>query len=140
MTARASAYPLEEFKNICEMMRSYAMLRFYQMALLLGTSGGIVTAFASQSVRSVPALLLVLKCVGILLSAVFLVMDWRASSYWHRLRARANELAPELGFQPFPVGSPWSPLTTTGASLLLHIFFVVVWTISLFLPVAPISP
>ena len=140
MTARASAYPLEEFKIICEMMRSYAMLRFYQMALLLGTSGGIVTAFASQSVRSVPALLLVLKCVGILLSAVFLVMDWRASSYWHRLRARANELAPELGFQPFPVGSPWSPLTTTGASLLLHIFFVVVWTISLFLPVAPISP
>ena len=140
MTPRASAYPLEEFKIICEMMRSYALLRFYQMALLLGTSGGIVTAFASQSVRSLPVLVLLLKIAGILLSAVFLVMDWRASGYWHRLRARANELAPELGFQPFPVGSPWSPLTTTGASLLLHIFFVGVWVVSLFLPVAPISP
>src|SRR5690242_5769026 len=130
MAARAaSAYPLEEFKIICEMMRSYAMLRFYQMALLLGTSGGIVTAFASQSVRSLPVLVLLLKIGGILLSAVFLVMDWRASSYWHRLRARANELAGELGFEPFPVASPWSPLTTTGASLLLHIFFVAVWLI-----------
>jgi hypothetical protein len=140
MAARASAYPLEEFKIICEMMRSYAMLRFYQMALLLGTSGGIVTAFASQSVRSLPVLVLLLKLGGVVLSAAFLVMDWRASSYWHRLRARANELAPELGFQPFPVGSPWSPLTTTGASLLLHIFFVIVWTISLFLPVARLGP
>lgn len=134
--ARASAYPLEEYKTICEMMRSYAMLRFYQMALLLGTSGGIVTAFASQSVRSLPLLVALLKIAGVLISAVFMVMDCRASSYWHRLRARANELAPELGFEGFPTGSPWSPLTTTGASLVLHAFFVAAWAVSLFLPVA----
>jgi hypothetical protein len=138
MTARASAYPLEEYKIICEMMRSYAMLRFYQMALLLGTSGGIVGAFASQSVRSLPVLIVLLKVGGVLISLVFMIMDWRASSYWHRLRARANELAPELGFQPFPVASPWSPLTTTGASLMLHAFFVLAWTISFFIPVARI--
>jgi len=130
---RASAHPLEEYKIICEMMRSYALLRFYQMALLLGTSGGIVTGIST--IRDFPLLVTMIKVSGVAISAVFLVMDYRASSYWHRLRARANALAPELGFEGFPVSSPWSPLTTTGASLLLHVFFVGVWLTSVFLPV-----
>jgi hypothetical protein len=122
-----SRHPLEEFKIICEMMRSYAMLRFYQMALLLGTSGGIVTGIASENVRRSMHLVLVLKLAGLLISTVFLIMDYRASSYWHNLRRRANELAVELGFEGFPVRSIWNPLTTTGASLLMHAFFVLVW-------------
>ena len=134
--ARASAYPLEEYKIICEMMRSYALLRFYQMALLLGTSGGIVTGLGTESVRRSATLVLMLKLAGLLISLVFTVMDYRASAYWHRLRARANELAPELGFDGFGVGSPWSPLTTTGASLVMHLFFVGIWIFALVHPAA----
>src|SRR5689334_1332456 len=119
-----SRHPLEEYKILCEMMRSYAMLRFYQMALLLGTSGGIVTGISSDIVRRSALLVLMVKIGGLLLSAVFTVMDYRASAYWHRLRRRANEIAPELGFRPFPVAPAWSRLTTTGASLVMHAFFV----------------
>lgn len=109
------------------MMRGYALLRFYQMALLLGTAGAIVTAMASENIHRQPGLLVVLKLTGLLISAAFLVMDFRASSYWHALRARANALAAELGFMAFPVRAWWNPLTTTGASLVMHTFLVLAW-------------
>jgi hypothetical protein len=35
---RASAHPLEEYKIICEMMRSCALLRFYQFVCVWLTS------------------------------------------------------------------------------------------------------
>src|SRR5262245_42609472 len=46
-----SGNPLEEYKALCEFMRLYTTLRFYQLALLLGTTGSIVTALASNAVR-----------------------------------------------------------------------------------------
>ena len=133
----ASRHPLDEYKILCEMMRAYAMLRFYQMALLLGTAGGIVTGIASDNVRRSAQLVVLLKLAGVLISVVFTIMDYRASSYWHQLRRRANDLAVELGFQAFPVRSPWNPLTTTGASLLMHLFFVAVWIFGLLQPGPP---
>ena len=39
---------LQEYKTICEFMRLYATLRFYQLALLLGTTGAIITALISS--------------------------------------------------------------------------------------------
>ena len=129
-----SRHPLEEYKILCEMMRSYAMLRFYQMASLLGTAGGIVTGIASDNVRRSAQLVVLLKLGGLLISLVFTVMDYRASAYWHGLRDRANLLATELGFQGFPVRSHWNPLTTTGASLAMHLFFVAVWIFALVQP------
>jgi hypothetical protein len=110
------------------------MLRFYQMALLLGTAGGIVTGIASDNVRRSAQLVFLLKMGGLLISVVFMVMDYRASSYWHALRRRANALAGELGFAGFPARSQWNPLTITGASLVLHLFFVAVWIFALVHP------
>jgi hypothetical protein len=133
----ASRHPLEEYKIHCEMMRGYAMLRFYQMALLLGTAGAIVTGIASENVRRSATLVFMLKLTGLLISTVFLIMDYRASSYWHALRSRANELAAELGFMPFPARSPWNPLTTTGASLIMHAFIVLVWIYGLLFVPSP---
>jgi hypothetical protein len=132
----ASRHPLEEYKILCEMMRSYAMLRFYQMALLLGTAGGIVTGLASASVQRSALLVFMLKLGALLITAVFTIMDYRASTYWHTLRRRANLLSGDLGFQAFPVASPWNPLTTTGASLALHLFLVATWILALFVNVA----
>ena len=126
-----SRYPLEEYKIICEMMRGYALLRFYQMALLLGTAGAVVTAIASDAVQRRPVLIVILKLTGLIVSWVFLVMDYRASSYWHTLRARANDLAAEMGFMTFPVRAWWNPMTTTGASLVMHTFLVLGWLYTL---------
>src|SRR5262252_1479107 len=57
---------LQEYKIICEFMRLYATLRFYQLALLLGTSGAIVTALTSQAVRDNFARAEFLKAGGLL--------------------------------------------------------------------------
>jgi len=125
--------PFEEYKNICEFMRLYATLRFYQLALLLGTTGSIVTALSSSAVRASFAGAEILKTGGLVISLAFMVMEFRASSYWHRLRNRGNELALGLGFQTFPESSRWNPLTTSGAGFYLHVFVAALWVASLFL-------
>jgi len=123
----------EEYRSVCEFMRLYATLRFYQLALLLGTTGSIVTALSSNAVRTSFAGMGLLKSGGLVISLAFLVMEFRATSYWHALRNRGNYLAQVLRFEAFPASSRWNPLTTSGASLYLHVFVTTLWATSLFL-------
>ena len=125
---------VEEYKHIAEFMRTYLLLRLYRLTLLLGTSGAIITALASDTVRARGATVIVLlKLAALGISAAFTVMDFSASGHWIRLRQRANELAAILGYQVFPTPSRWSALTATGAGNYLHLLVVALWFISLFL-------
>ena len=103
----------EEYKRISEFMRTYLLLRLYRLTLLLGTSGAIVTALASENIQARGAVvILLLKVSALGISAAFAVMDFSASGHWVRLRARANELAAVLGYQVFrspPDGVPSPP-------------------------------
>ncbi len=131
--------PVEEYKSVCEFMRLYATLRFYQLALLLGTTGSIITALASSAVRSSIVHVMFLRAGGVILSLAFVVMEFRASSYWHRLRRRGNELARILRFEGFPTSSRWNPATTSGASFYLHGAVAAMWMAGLFLGFTPVS-
>jgi len=135
--APVSSDPGEEYKSVCDFMRLYATLRFYQLALLLGTTGSIITALSSNAVRASFARAEFLKTGGLIVSLAFLVMELRATSYWHGLRDRGNELARALCFRPFPTPSRWDPLTTSGAGFYLHAFVAALWLASLLLGLQP---
>ena len=122
-----------EYKCVCDFMRQYALLRFYQLALLLGTTGSIVTALTSSAVRTSLVRTDMLKLGGLVISLALLVMEFRSSTYWMVLRNRGNEIAQTLRFQAFPVSSRWSPLTTSGVGFYLHALVAGLWLASLFL-------
>jgi hypothetical protein len=124
---------IEEYKCVCAFMRQHATLRFYQLALLLGTTGSIVTALTSAAVRASALRIDILKCGGLLVALALLVMEYRSSTYWHSLRARGNELAASLGFGRFSASSRWSPLTTSGVGFWLHATVAALWAASLLL-------
>jgi hypothetical protein len=131
---------LQEYKTICEFMRLYATLRFYQLALLLGTTGAIVTALiSSRTILATPGAAIMLKLGGVAVALALTVMEFRASSYWHRMRDRANVLCETLGYEPFAVSSRWSPLTTSGAGFYLHFVVTALWVTSLFIRFVPPS-
>lgn len=119
-----------EFKCVCDFMRQYATLRFYQLALLLGTTGSIVTALASNAVRSSAERADFLKAGGLVVTLALMVMEFRASSHWQSLRDRGNELATALRFRRFPVSSRWNPLTTSGVGFYLHAVVAMAWIAS----------
>jgi hypothetical protein len=128
----------EEYHRISEFMRTYLLLRLYRLTLLLGTSGAIMTALASDNIRRRGEIVVVLlKIAAIGISAAFAVMDFSASGHWVRLRARANELAAILGYGIFPTPGRWSPFTATGAGNYLHLLVVLLWIVSLFLRPPP---
>ena len=70
-------------------------------------------------------------------AAALTAIEFRASSYWHRMRDRANVLCETLGYQGFSVSSRWNPLTTTGAGFYLHVAVTILWFVSLFIRVHP---
>jgi len=132
-----SGNPEEEYRHVCEFMRLYATMRFYQLALLLGTTGSIITALSSHAVRASFAQGDFLRVGGVMISLGFLVMEFRATSYWHRLRDRGNQLAAMLRFMPFPATRRWNPLTTSGVGFYLHVFITSLWLCSLFVRLQP---
>jgi hypothetical protein len=132
-----SSDPAEEYKCVCDFMRLYATLRFYQLALLLGTTGSVITALSSPAVRSSFARAELLKTGGLIVSLAFLVMEFRATTYWHGLRDRGNALAQQLRFVQFPTPSRWNPLTTSGAGFYLHAFVAALWLASLVFRLQP---
>jgi hypothetical protein len=124
---------IEEYKCVCAFMRQHATLRFYQLALLLGTTGSIVTALSSAAVRASALRIDFLKCGGLLVALALLVMEYRSSTYWHSLRQRGNELAASLGFHRFSSSWRWSLLTTSGVGFYLHALISALWAASLLL-------
>ena len=52
--ASVSAEPIEEFKVVCDFMRMYATLRFYQLALL-ASAGVAIDGSAAAGPRQPPA-------------------------------------------------------------------------------------
>ncbi len=129
----ASGQPAEEYRSVCEFMRLYATLRIYQLALLLGTTGSVVTALVSGWMRIDPLRSSLLRGGALVVTLALLVMEVRATSHWQRLRRRADTLAQALQFQPFLQGSRWNPLTTSGAGFYLHLFIALMWLASLLL-------
>lgn len=130
----SSTNATDEFERISEFMRAYLLLRLYRLTLLLGTSGAIVTALASESIRSRGAtVILLLKLGAIAVSGAFTIMDFSAASHWTRFRRRANELAIQLNYARFPDQSRWNPFTATGSGNYLHVLIVLLWVASLFL-------
>lgn len=128
-----------EFKSVCDFMRQYATLRFYQLALLLGTTGSIVTALSSTLVRASAERALFLKVGGLLVTLALMAIEFRATSHWQSLRDRANELAASLRFRPFPLSSRWDPLTTSGVGFYLHAAVALAWAASFQLNVSRTS-
>jgi hypothetical protein len=110
------------------------VLRLYRLTLLLGTSGAIITALASENIRRRGSMvILLLKVAAVVISLAFTVMDFSASGHWVRFRNRANELAARLQYQSFPNSSRWNPFTATAAGNYLHILIFLLWSVSLFL-------
>lgn len=133
----AEGNPADEYRGVCEFMRLYATLRFYQLALLLGTTGSIISALSSQAVLASFARAELLKSGAFVVSLAFAVMEVRASARWHGLCRRANTLAERLGYEPFAMSSRFVPWSTSGASLGVHLFITAMWFVSLFVRLVP---
>ena len=125
---------LDEYKHLGEDLRHYGILRLARLTLLLGTTGAMVTALATDAVREHPLVFVLLKVGGLVIALVFAVMDYRSGVHWLRLQQRSNQLAAVLGFESRPVAYGWNPLATTGASRALHLFLVFGWIFALLLP------
>jgi hypothetical protein len=97
----------EEFKRISEFMRTYLVLRLYRLTLLLGTSGAIVTALSSDSVRRRGAIIILLLKLGtVAISLAFTIMDFSASGPLDSIARSCERACRYIAVSTFPRSFP----------------------------------
>ncbi len=94
----ASKHPVEEYKEVSANLRQYSNMRFAQMTLCFGISGGIAATLFRSDHPLENGLRQILMVVGMLVGVVFYVMERRSSTQWYVFWHRARVLESQLGY------------------------------------------
>lgn len=121
---------LEEWKDIRETLRSFGNKRFAQLTVFLAAEGAAISAFlnAGSANRSH-----VFQVAGLLLAALFFVMELSSVNYWRQFAARAAEIEVKIGHLKLMTESRqqkrglWS---ATSATYLVYLLTALFWIFS----------
>jgi hypothetical protein len=85
---------LEEWKDIRETLRYFGNKRFARLAVFLAAEGAAISAFLNAGSASRSH---VFQVAGLLLAALFFVMELSSVNYWRQFAARAAEIEVKIG-------------------------------------------
>jgi hypothetical protein len=111
---------LEEWKEICASSRELASRQLARLALYSAVSVALVTGYLRLAVSHDPAAGLarwVLPALGVLLSVVFLVMEWGSAATGAELAYRGRQLEACIQILMPGVGHVRSPGLSSGSTL-----------------------
>ena len=121
------ACALEEYRQIGENLRFYGNLRFAQLTLFFVATGALLAVLDQAKIRSAFLSFQVLSVGGLLVVAVFAVLEQSAVRYWCHYRDRAVVLEPPLGLEQYSRRPRGSVLNATNAVRLLFVGVALLW-------------
>jgi len=84
---------IEEYKDISQNMRTYSNLRFAQLTLFVAMTAVMLNVlFNGSGPPLTETSTLIIKFGGLLVAAVFWVMEERSADFWHHFKKRAIKL------------------------------------------------
>jgi hypothetical protein len=85
---------LEEWKDIRETLRYFGNKRFARLTVFLAAEGAAISAFLNAGSANRGH---VFQVVGLLLAALFFIMELSSVNYWRQFAARAAEIEVKIG-------------------------------------------
>lgn len=85
---------LEEWKDIRESIRYFGNKRFAQLTVFLAAEGAAISAFLNADLVNRSH---VFQVAGLLLAALFFIMELSSVRYWRQFAARATEIEGKIG-------------------------------------------
>ena len=91
----------DEYLDASENVRHWSSLRFAQLTVFIAITAGLFAAlFQSQTVPQDP-IRLIMEIAGLLITAIFWIMEERTMNYWRTFIDRAAKLEAELGYHQY---------------------------------------
>lgn len=144
--ARADAAPAEarsgardEYLDASSNARQYITLRFAELTIFMTATGAILAvSFSAVAAPTSPLAAVSLKIAGLLVAAVFWVLETRTMVYWRHFVHRAAELEAELGFRQYSTRPPEGIVSSHRAIRVLIGFVALFWIVALIFVPAPV--
>lgn len=127
---RETSLLLEEWKEIRETLRYFGNKRFAQLTVFIAASGFMLDAFLGRTDATTR---LALSVVGVILAALFLVMELSSVAYWNRFADRGKEIERATG--SLELMTSYRPqeriLSATNATYALYGGVILLWLLAL---------
>jgi len=125
----------DEYLDASANARHFQTLRFAQLTVFFAVTGALLaTSFTTAAAPSSQLGAISLKIGGLVVTALFLVLQERTMAYWRHFVRRAAELEAGLGYRQYS-GRPAEPLITGHRAMeLLFVGVGVFWALTLVLP------
>lgn len=90
--------PLEEYKEAGSNLRHFSSMRFGQLTLFTAITAGLFVAGFQADPPLEDRVSLAVKLLGVVVTAVFWLMEERSTMYFKHFRRRSRTLEQNLGF------------------------------------------
>ena len=129
----------DEYLDASSNARQYITLRFAELTIFMTATGAILAvSFSAVAAPTTPLAAVSLKVAGLLVAAVFWVLETRTMVYWRHFVRRAAELEAELGFRQYSTRPAEGMISSHRAIRALIGFVAVFWLIALVFVPAPV--
>jgi hypothetical protein len=122
---------LEEYRDVSNNVRMYALMRNGQLAILALLTSAFAVGYALAGDPNATLYRAVIAAVGLIANVAFFVMEERAADHWLYYRMRGIALEKALGFEQYTLRPTRSPLSVTNAFRSFHAALVLLWVVLL---------
>ena len=123
---------IDEYKEASSNMRTYTNMRFAQLTLFIAITGILINVLFVQDSGTTCPFQFAMKIGGLIVGVVFLLMEERASDFFHHYKKRAIELEGQLGFQQYINRPERKLITATNGVRILFVADIIFWITALF--------
>ena len=126
--ADALARSRDEYLDASSNARQFNVLRFAELTIFITATGALMAgSFSRAAAPTTPEAGLALKLAGIIVTAVFWIVQERTMLYWRHFVARAAELEGELGYRQYSTRPKEGPMGGHRAVRLLFLLTGFFW-------------
>ncbi|HEX5589431.1 MAG TPA: hypothetical protein VFX65_03970 [Candidatus Limnocylindrales bacterium] len=124
----------DEYLDASSNARQFNVLRFAELTIFITATGALMAGtFSRAAAPTTPEATLALKLAGIVVTAVFWILQERTMLYWRHFVARAVELESELGYRQYATRPKEGFMGGHRAVRLLFLLTGIFWVAAAFL-------
>jgi hypothetical protein len=94
-------YIVEEYKDVSNNVRHYGTMRFAQLTLFVAISGALIVLAFKPLAEVSYGPRRGIRIAGLVITAVFWILEQRSTVYWIRFKERALYLEEKLGYDQY---------------------------------------
>lgn len=124
--------PVKEYLGATNNIHHWQTIRFAQLTIFMAITAGLLNALLGKGSPLPVFAGLSVKVAGLVITALYLVLQERTMLYWRHFVARAAELEGDLGYRQYSTRPPAGLFSSSNAMRLFFLVLALFWLGTLF--------